>query len=148
MTNEAQPCVSLAVYLRLIVDDAAAAIGFYEKAFDAVELVRFADPSGKIVHAEVQIGDDVVSLSESDGETNRSPSQLGGSPVIAMLTTPDVDEVAQRMMDHGGTAIFPIDDREYGQRDGRYADPEGHVWILTQVNEELSNDEIQARLEE
>lgn len=146
MTNETPP--SVAVYLRLIVDDAAAAIEFYEQAFGATELVRFADPSGKIVHAEVQIGNDTVSLSESDGEANRSPSQLGGSPTIAMLTTPDVDAVAQRMLDHGGKAIFPIDDREYGQRDGRYADVEGHLWILTQSSEDLSNEQIQERLDQ
>jgi len=133
--------------LRLVVDDAAEAIAFYVNVFDATELVRFAEPSGKIVHAELQIGSNVVSLSESDGTVNRSPTQLGGTAVIAVVTTPDVDALAARMVSHGGSAVIPVDDREYGRRDGRYCDPEGHLWILTQQSDEdLTNEQIQERL--
>ncbi len=145
MTNQTNPA-NLAVFVRLVVDDASAAIDFYTAVFGATEILRFADPSGKIVHAEVQIGDDIVSLSESDGETNRSPSQLGGSPVIVTVNTTNVDTIAQRMMANGAEAIFPVDDRDYGRRDGRYRDPEGHVWIIGQEAEALSNDEIADRL--
>lgn len=138
----------LALYVRLVVDDAVSAIDFYKAAFGATELVRFTDPGGKIVHAEIQIGADVVSLSESDGEVNRSPSQLGGSPVITVLTSPDVDRIAELMIANGGTAIFPVADREYGPRDGRYADPEGHLWLLSQHGEDLTPEQIQERLDE
>jgi len=140
-------CAQLAVGLRLIVDDASGAISFYTSVFEATEKVRFSDPSGKIVHAEIEIGATTVSLSESDGEINRSPSQVGGTPVIAMLTTTEVDAVAARMVASGGSAIIPVADREYGPRDGRYADPEGHLWILSQSGEDLTDDEVQQRLD-
>lgn len=134
------------VFIRLIVDDADAAISFYTSAFEAVEILRFADPGGKIVHAEIQIGNDIVSLTESDGALSRSPSQLGGSPLILTVNTGDVDAMAERIISNGGEAIFAVADREYGRRDGRYRDPEGHIWLIGQDIEELTNDEIQQRL--
>lgn len=141
------PEATTAVFIRLIVDDAAAAIDFYAAAFDATEILRIAEPGGKIVHAEIQIGNDIVSLAESDGELNRSPSQLGGSPVIVTVNTNDVDTMAERTVSNGGEAIFPVEDREYGRRDGRYRDPEGHIWLIGQDSEALSNEEIQGRLD-
>ncbi len=134
------------VFLRLIVDDAAAAIDFYIAAFGATEVARFTDPSGAIVHAEVQIGEGLVSLTESDGDANPSPNQLGGSPVIAMLNVDGVDAVAAAMVAAGAEAVYPVDDRPYGRRDGRYRDPAGHLWIIGQDSEELTDEEIQDRL--
>ncbi|MEM7322654.1 MAG: VOC family protein [Actinomycetota bacterium] len=135
-----------AIHPRLVVDDAAAAIAFYVTALGGTELMRFADPSGKIVQAEVQIGDDVIALTEHDGDCNLSPTHLGGSPLLLTITVDDADAVGNAMLNAGATAVIPIDDRFYGRREGRLRDPAGHLWIVSQHLEDLTDDEITERL--
>lgn len=108
--------------------------------------MRFAEPSGTIVQAEVSIGDDHISLTESDGACNRSPSSLGGSPMLLTLSVDDADRVAAAMVEHGATVVIPIEDRYYGRREGRLEDPSGHLWIISETLEELTDDEIARRL--
>jgi len=132
---------------RLVVDDAAAAIEFYVTALGGTELMRFAMPSGQIVQAEVQIGDDVISLTEHDGDVNLSPVHLGGSPLLLTMTVPNADAIGEAMVAAGATVIIPIDDRFYGRREGRLQDPAGHLWIISQHLEDLTDDEITGQLE-
>src|SRR5256886_10540329 len=76
----------------LIINGAARAIDFYEKVFDATEVMRMADPSGKVGHAEIKIGDSVIMLADEHPEMgHRSPQSLGGSPVGMHLYLKDVD---------------------------------------------------------
>lgn len=131
---------------RLVVDDAKAAIDFYTSALGAVENLRFAEPSGKIVQVELTIGRDEFALTESDGGCNLSPRSLGGSPLLLTLTVPDADAVGQAMLEHGATVVIPIDDRYYGRREGRIQDPSGHLWIISQHLEEITHDEISGQL--
>ncbi len=131
---------------RLVVDDAAAAIEFYVASFGGDELMRFADPSGKIVQAEVQIGDSVIALTEHDGDCNLSPKAIGGSPLLLTITVDDADTVGNAMVANGATVIIPIDDRFYGRREGRLRDPEGHLWIVSQHLEDLTDEEITERI--
>jgi PhnB protein len=131
---------------RLVVTDGAAAIDFYTSAIGAIELHRFADPSGKIVDAELRIGDDVFSLTEEQGDANVSPTTLGGSPMLLTLTVDDADAVGAAMEKAGSEVVFPIDDQFYGRREGRLRDPFGHLWIVGQVLEDLTDEEIDARL--
>lgn len=133
------------LYPRLVVADAAAAIDFYRAALGAEESVRYTGPDGKIVHAEVTIAGTTVAVKD-EGDGDRGPGTLGGTPVIIELLVDDADTVAQAMVRHGAKAIFPVDDREYGERDGRVADPYGHLWIVSQRIEELSPDEVQHRV--
>ncbi|MBA3367138.1 MAG: VOC family protein [Geodermatophilaceae bacterium] len=135
------------VQLRLVVDDAAAALDFYVAGLGGRELVRYAEPSGTIVHAEVKIGESVFSLTQADGEINRSPADLGGSAVLCHLQVPDADATAASMVAHGATVVIPVGDQYYGSRDGRLRDPFGHLWLLTQPLGELSPKEIQARVD-
>lgn len=118
--------------LRLVVDDAAAALEFYAAALDGKELVRMADPSGRIVHSEIQAGESIFSVTQADGEVNKSPSDLGGSPVLCHFQVPDAHARAAAMVAHGATVVFPVADQDYGSRDGRLRDPFGHLWLLTQ----------------
>lgn len=132
---------------RLVVDDAAAAIAFYVSALGAIEVMRFADPSGKIVQAEIQIGEHVIALTEHDGDCNLSPTHFGGSPLLLTITVDDADSVGQAMLDAGASVVIPIDDRFYGRREGRLRDLSGHLWIISEHLEELSDEEITRRLE-
>jgi PhnB protein len=135
------------LHLRLVVDDAAAALDFYVAALGGRELVRYAEPSGTIVHAEVEVGESVFSVTQSDGKVNRSPSEFGGSPVLCHLQVPDADARAAAMVANGATVLIPVGDQYYGSRDGRLQDPFGHLWLLSQPLGELSPQEIQARVE-
>lgn len=124
---------------RLVLANAAKAIGYYTHVFGAEEIERHADPSGKIVHAELAIGQARVTLKDEDA-TDRAPTpppqgSAPGSPVLLMLEVDDVDAVGERMVTAGGAVVFPIADSPYG-RGGRIADPFGHVWMISQRAEE------------
>ncbi|MEL6893598.1 MAG: VOC family protein [Actinomycetota bacterium] len=135
------------LFTRLVADDAAAALDFYAAALGATELVRYEDPSGKIVHAEFQLGDDIVSVTEADGSVNRSPADLGGSGVLLTLVVADADAVGAAMEGAGATAVIPIADQFYGRREGRLRDPFGHLWIISQDGDDLDPSEIQRRVD-
>ncbi|MEE9417186.1 MAG: VOC family protein [Acidimicrobiales bacterium] len=137
---------SYSIHPRLVVNDATAAIDFYVTALGGVEVMRFADPSGKVVQAEVKIGSAFIALTESDGDCNLSPNDLGGSPLLLTLTVDDADRVGSAMIAAGASVVIPIEDRFYGRREGRLQDPAGHLWIISQHLESLTDDEITQRL--
>lgn len=120
---------------RLVVGDAAKAIDFYVRALGAVEVGQRYVMNGKVVHAEVRVGDLGFSLKEEDGTAtsgDRTPVTLGGTPVIFGLDTDDADGVYGRLVEAGASVIFPLGDTDYGMRQGRVADPFGHLWIISQ----------------
>lgn len=133
---------------RLIVDDAAAALDFYADSLGGTELVRYAEPSGKIVHAEVQIGDSVFSVTEADGQHNRSPASLGGSGLLLTLVVDDADAVGASLEAAGADVVIPIADQYYGRREGRLRDPFGHLWIISQDGQELTEDDVRRRVDQ
>src|SRR6266481_5241051 len=75
----------------LVVHNGAEAIQFYQRAFGAHEIRRMPGPDGKIMHAEIKIGDSMIMLSESTGNGTRSPQSLGGTTVGIFLYVDDVD---------------------------------------------------------
>jgi PhnB protein len=135
---------------RLVVPDGAAAIDFYVRAFGGRELgERFLDPDGRVIHAEVQIGDSVVMITHEDADSApnaQSPRSSGGS-VTAILATywEDVDAAWERAVDAGAEVIYQLEDHFYGERGGRVRDPFGHQWMLSERTEELSRDDIERR---
>ena len=133
----------------LCMVDAAGAIAFYEKAFDGVERMRLCDPSGKIAHAELMIGDALVMLAEESPEYNAyGPIHFGGSPVRISLYVEDVDRVVEQAVASGATLAMPVADQFYGDRSGRIVDPFGHTWILATRIEDVSPEEMQRRFDE
>ena len=142
MAIEVQPAVSP----HLVVDDAAAAIDFYVKAFDAVELGRVPGPDGKLIHAALYVNGSTILLNddfpEMSGGKSMTPKSLGGTPVTIHLTVTDVDTKFQRALDAGATVIAPLDDQFWGDRYGVVADPFGHHWSMGQPVREVSIDEI------
>lgn len=131
----------------LVVDDAAAAIDFYVKAFDAVEMGRVPGPGGKLVHAAVQINGSTVMLNDDFPEMNdgkaSTPAALGGTPITIHLTVTDVEQKFQRAVDAGATVIMPLADQFWGDRYGVLRDPFGHHWSLGQPVREVSYEELQ-----
>jgi PhnB protein len=134
----------------LTVDDAAAAIDFYVKAFGAVEVGRVPRPDGKLVHAAVRINGFLVMLNddfpEMSGGKSMTPPALGGTPVTIHLTVTDVDADFQRALDAGAKVIVPLDEQFWGDRYGMVADPFGHHWSLGQPIREVSHEEIAAAM--
>ncbi len=126
---------------RLVVPDGAAAIDFYARAFGAQELSeRFTDPDGRVIHAEIQIGDSVVMITE-ESEAREGESV---SAIMATYWT-DVDAVWEQALSAGAEVMFPLDDQFYGERGGRLRDPFGQQWMLSSRTEELSADELERR---
>ncbi len=116
----------------LAVRSAAEAIEFYKRAFGATELSRLSMPDGKIGHAEVQIGDSRVMLSDEFPENRAlSPESLGGTPTDIHLYVEDVDAWANRAIAAGAKVLVPVADQDYGERHGRVEDPFGHRWGIS-----------------
>jgi PhnB protein len=142
MAIEVQP----AVLPHLVVDDAAAAIDFYVKAFGAVEHGRVPGPDGKLIHAALAINGSTVMLNddfpEMSGGKSMTPKALGGSPVTIHLVVNDVDEKFQLAVDAGATVVMPVEDQFWGDRYGVLQDPFGHQWSMGQPVREVSIEEI------
>ena len=120
------------VSIHLCVANGSAAIDFYRAAFGATELMRLAEPDGKIGHAQLQIGNLVLSLSDEYPDYGTvSPQTIGGSPVKMHLDVPDVDAFAEQALKAGATLVRPIADQFYGDRSGQIADPFGYTWIVS-----------------
>ncbi|HEY3181047.1 MAG TPA: VOC family protein [Casimicrobiaceae bacterium] len=131
----------------LMVRNAAAAIDFYKKAFNAVELMRFPGPGGKIMHAEVKIGDSPVMLADEMPEEGFvGPQTLGGVGVSLMLYVEDVDTRFAQAIAAGATIKRPVQDQFYGDRTGTLVDPFGHVWSIGTHKEDVSMEEMQRRM--
>lgn len=115
----------------LIVSDACDAIDFYRRAFGAVERMRMQEGAGRVQHAELSIGDSVIMLADEVAERDiRSPSPYGGSPVSFLLYVDDVDAFAKHAIAEGITVVSEIEDKDYGDRMGTFADPFGYHWHI------------------
>ncbi len=119
---------------RLIVRGADAALAFYARAFGATIHDRYADQAlGLVVHAEVRFGNGRFTLADEHlAWGNAAPPSLGGTPVVMTLHVADADAAGERFTRAGGEELIPIEDRFYGAREGRFRDPFGHVWIVSQ----------------
>ena len=125
------------------------AIEFYKKAFGAVETMRMPGPEGKVMHAEIRIGDSPIMMTDEWPQMGgRGPLTIGGSPVTIMLYVDDVDAVFDRAVAAGGTAIRPVADQFYGDRSGGVKDPFGHNWHIATHKEDVSPEEMKRRMKE
>jgi PhnB protein len=130
----------------LSIKGAANAIEFYKKAFGAREVMRMAQPDGRLRHAELQIGDSRIMVADEFPDLNfRGPHSIGGTPVHLHLYVDDVDTVVNRAVAAGAKILRPVQDQFYGDRSGSLADPHGHVWHVATHKEDLSMEELQKR---
>lgn len=132
----------------LIIDGAADAIEFYKKAFGAVEQMRMPGPNGKVMHAEIKIGDSPIMLADEFPEMDiRGPKSLGRSPVSILLYVEDVDTLFAQAISAGAKEKKPLADQFYGDRTGSIEDPFGHQWTIATHKEDLTPEQIQQRME-
>lgn len=137
---------SLTPYIQ--VKDAVAAIAFYKKAFGAKEIGRINMSDDTVGHAEIEIGNSRLMLAEATEKWgNKSPQDLGGSPVCLCLYVKDVDAVFAQALAAGATVTdgMEVKDQFYGDRSGSLTDPFGHKWSIMTHKEDVSYEELQKR---
>jgi PhnB protein len=133
----------------LTVKDGTAAIDFYQRAFGARELMRANGPDGRLMHAEIQVGDSRIML----GEENRdmqclSPATVGHSTGSLYVYLPDVDTAFTRAVGAGAKVVMPVTDMFWGDRFASVEDPSGHRWGLATHMEDPTPEEMARRQKE
>ncbi len=130
----------------LVVKNAPAAIAFYQRAFGATELFRLTEPSGKIGHAEMMIGNSHLFLADEYPDFGAfGPLSIGGSPISMHLYVENVDVSVATALAAGATVLRPIETMFHGDRTGLIADPFGHKWHIASRVEEVSSEEMRRR---
>ncbi|GAB7110927.1 VOC family protein [Streptomyces phaeofaciens JCM 4814] len=141
-----------AVIPHIMVDDAAAAIDFYQRAFGAREDFRIDAPGGGILHAEITIGRSVLMLGdagagEAEAASFAAPTSLGGRTSVTLhVFVPDVDALAERAEAAGAEIVQPPTDMFHGDRTVILKDPSGHLWVFLTHMEDISQEELRRRL--
>lgn len=150
MTTSAQPDAAQplpegmhTITPHLVCEGAAAAMAYYQQAFNAVETWRLPGPDGKIMHANMRIGDSTIMLVDDFPEHgSKGPKALKGSPVTLHLYVADVDAAYAQAIAAGGEAKMPPQDMFWGDRYGILIDPFGHSWALATHKQDLTTEEI------
>jgi PhnB protein len=133
----------------LAVEDASTAIDFYKKAFGAKERVQMAGPGGSVMHAELEVGDSLIMLSDPFPQAStKPPKELGGTSVSIFAYVEDIDSVYKQAIDAGATSLMEPDDMFWGDRFGSVQDPFGHSWTIATHVEDVSPEEMEARSKE
>jgi PhnB protein len=128
----------------LVVKNAAQAIEFYKKVFGAEERMQMPGPDGKIIHAEIKIGDSIIFLSdEIPTMGGKSPQTLGAYTGGVYLYVPNVDEIHRRAVEGGAKSAGPVSDMFWGDRVGHFVDPFGHAWSVSTHVADLSEAEME-----
>ena len=136
---------------QLVFDEAAKAIDWYKKALGAEEKSRALGPDGKIMHAEIQIGDSRIMLNDAMGG-GRSAKTIGGSPVGFWIYVQDCDALFNRAV-AAGAQVAPgpmgqLQDQFWGDRTGTITDPFGYQWSIATRKEDLTREEMDRRAQE
>jgi PhnB protein len=130
----------------LAVEDASAAIDFYKQAFGAKERMRMDAPGGKIAHAELEIGDSLIMLSDPFPQSNVTPpNEAGTSTMSIFMYSEDVDAAIQQAVDAGATLTTPAEDMFWGDRFGTITDPYGHMWSISTHVEDIPPEVMEER---
>ena len=135
----------------LVLDDAAAAIDWYKRALGAEEVARAVGPDGKIMHAEIRIGNSLIMMHDAMGGA-KDPRTFGGSPASLWLYVDDCDALFNRAV-AAGAHVRPgpmgeLMDQFWGDRSGTITDPHGYQWTIATHKEDLTPEEIRQRMDE
>jgi len=130
----------------LICNGAANAIEFYKKAFGAKEVMRMPGPDGRLMHAEIKIGDSHVMIGDEFPQMGAtSPATLKGTTVHLFIYSKNVDKTFAQATAAGATVEMPPTNMFWGDRYGKLADPFGHKWSMATHTENVSPKEMQRR---
>ncbi len=136
---------------QLILDNTSRAIDWYKKAFGAVEVSRAEGPDGKVMHADIRIGNSHLMMNDAMGD-GKAPKAFGGSPASFWIYVEDADSLFRRAVDAGAKVppgpMGQIQDQFWGDRCGTVIDPEGYRWTIATRKEDLTQDEMMQRQEE
>lgn len=131
------------VSAHIVVPDAAAACAWYEKAFGATEQDRIPLPGGKVMSAQIAIGESIVHVgSEFPAFGIVSPRTIGGTATVLQIGTDDADALFARAIAAGAEVRHPLADQFWGERHGQVVDPFGHRWNIAQRLRDVPHDEI------
>lgn len=133
----------------MTVRDAARALAFYKQAFGAVERGVMKGPDGRVMHAELTIGDSIFMLADEFPQFGSlSPQSIGGSGMGLHIYVEDVDSAFDRAIGAGATIEMPVADMFWGDRYGKLVDPFGHKWSIATHKRDMSPEEIEEAQEE
>jgi PhnB protein len=133
----------------LTVRDAVKAIEFYKQAFGAEQRGVMKGPDGKVMHAELKIGDSIIMLSDEFPDFGaKSPESIGGSAMGLHIYLDGVDAAFERAVKAGAEVEMPVADQFWGDRYGKLKDPFGHKWSIGTHIKDLSMDEMKKGMDE
>ena len=147
--NKAIPEGHHTVTPQLTLDNTARAIDWYKKALGAEETARMVGPDGKIMHAEIRVGDSPIMLMDAM-MGGKGPKALGGSPASLWLYVEDCDALFKRAVAAGGkvTPHGEMMDQFWGDRSGTFNDPYGYTWSIATHKEDRTPQEVKKRQDE
>jgi PhnB protein len=132
---------------QLTLDDAAQTIDWYKRALGAEEVSRSTGPDGKIMHAELKIGDSRFMVNDVMAG-QKGPKASGGSPASLWVYVDNSDTLFNKAVSAGGKVQMPLEDQFWGDRAGAVADPAGYTWWIGTRKEDLTSAELQQRAQE
>ena len=133
----------------LTVRDAVKAIEFYKQAFGAKERGVMKGPDGKVMHAELMIGDSIIMLSDEFPAFGAlSPQSTGGAGMGLHIYLDGVDAAFEKAVKAGAEVEMPVMDQFWGDRYGKLKDPFGHKWSIATHTKDLSLDEMKQGMDE
>jgi PhnB protein len=134
---------------QLTLDNAAQAIDWYKKALGAEELSRATGPDGKVMHADLRIGNSHIMVNDVMGADGKGPKAFGGSPASLWIYVEDCDALFNRAVAAGGKVVGgpmgKMGDQFWGDRAGTLTDPQGYKWTIATHKEDLSREEMDKR---
>jgi PhnB protein len=130
----------------LVVEDGLAALDFYERAFGAT-VRRKLVMGGKLMHCELQFGDSMFTVNEPFPES-AAPQPGEPSTVSILIYCEDAGALQDRAVEAGATILNKVADQFHGDRAGSIRDPFGHRWMLATHTEDMSEEEMQRRMED
>ena len=136
---------------QLTMENAAAAIDWYKKALGATEVSRAVGPDGKILHAELRVGDSPIMLND-DMMGGNTPKAHNGSPASLWVYVEDCDALFNRAVKAGARVdagpMGQLQDQFWGDRTGMFTDPEGYRWTIATHKVDLTPEEMKTRQDE
>jgi len=136
------------ISMQLTCRDAARAIDFYKSVFGAKQLARMDGPGGKVMHAELQIGDSRIMLNDEFPGVCAAPDLSAPHSSSLFLYTEKVDDLFNRAVQAGAKVDMPLQNQFWGDRYGKFTDPFGHQWAVATHVEDVAPEEMKRRAAE